>query len=61
MRWGRQFVPLSPGKHTLTCGLGPSRRRRDSIDVVVPRDGELSVKWRGPWLVGLPGKWRVLD
>ena len=60
VRWGRRFVPLSPGKHTLSCGIG-YRWRRDSIEVVIPVDGVLSVRWRGPWLTGLSGKWRVLD
>ena len=59
MGWDKEFVPLSPGKHTLTCWLG--NYRRDSIDIVVPREGVLSVRWRGPVLAGMPGKWAVLD
>jgi len=59
MGWGQEFVPLSAGKHTLTCWL--LNYRRDCIDVVVPRDGVLSVRWRGPVLAGLSGKWTILD
>jgi len=57
--WGKEFVPLSSGRHTLTCCLG--NWRRDSIDVVIPRDGVLSLRWRGPALFGMSGKWTVLD
>lgn len=59
MGWGKGFVPLSPGNHTLSCWLG--NYRRDNIDVVVPRNGVLSARWRGPVLAGMAGKWTILD
>jgi hypothetical protein len=57
--WAKEFVSLSPGKHTLSCGLG--NEIGDSVDVVVPQNGVVSVRWRGPAVVGGNGKWTILD
>jgi hypothetical protein len=57
--WAKEFVPLSPGKHTLCCGLGDAVG--DSLEVVVPKNGFLSVRWRGPAISGGNGEWTVLD
>jgi hypothetical protein len=58
MGWGDQFVSLTPGRHTLTCWL--SGWRPDTTDVVIPKAGVLTVRWRGPAWWGLSGKWTVL-
>jgi hypothetical protein len=60
--WGRNFVPLSPGRHTLRCYLPYITFRYmgdSSTEVEVSGGTAQSVQWRTPWLVLLKGHWKV--
>jgi hypothetical protein len=60
--WGENFIPLSPGRHTLRCWLPYLIYRHmgnSSVEVDVPAGGVVRAQWRTPWLVFLQGTWKV--
>lgn len=63
-QWGRTFIPTAPGPHRVRCYVPYLfyRTMGDStVDVTVPPGGTVSVEWRSPWLVFMPGRWRVME
>jgi hypothetical protein len=62
--WGKAFVPLAPGNHTLRCYLPYLWYRHlgdSSTEVTVVPGTTATVQWRTPWLVFLAGKWKTIS
>jgi hypothetical protein len=63
MSWGKAFVPLAPGTHTLRCYLPYLWYRHlgdATTEVPVGPGAAATVQWRTPWLVFLAGKWKTV-
>jgi hypothetical protein len=58
MGWGKEFVPLGPGKHTVTCQDQVLRGLKTGVgkfDFELPEGVVLKLRWRAPLLAS--GSW----
>jgi hypothetical protein len=64
VRWGKTFIPTSPGRHTVRCFVPYVYLRHmgdSSVEVTVPPRGTASLRWQTPLgSLYLKGKWTVL-
>ena len=61
--WGKTFIPLGPGEHTVSCYfryLYLSRAMESSTTVSVGPGQVVQLLWKARWLLFLPGKWSVI-
>ncbi len=60
--WSDNWVALPPGRHSLRVWLPYLFYRHmgdATVEVDVPAGGSLRAQWRSPWIVFIPGKWKV--
>jgi hypothetical protein len=64
-RWGDNFIPTSPGTHTLRCFVPYIHLRHmgdSEIEVRVPAGRIVALRWQTPLgSLYLKGKWTVLE
>jgi hypothetical protein len=61
--WGQATFALPPGRHTVRCFVPYLWYRHmgdATIEVDVPPVGVVTVRWKSPWLVFFPGKWKIV-
>jgi hypothetical protein len=61
--WGKSFLPLVPGEHTVTCYFRYVflPRAAESSTVVHVRPSQVvELLWKAPLFVFSPGKWTVV-
>jgi hypothetical protein len=59
-RWGKSFVPLAPGEHTISCYfryLYLPRAMESSTTVHVGPGQVVELLWKARWVIFSPGKW----
>jgi hypothetical protein len=63
MDWGKELVPLNPGKHTAACYaqiLRGLRSREGMIEFDLPENSVIKLRWRAPLLANGRGWWKNL-
>ena len=63
MSWGKEFIPLAPGNHSIKCGLKLGDAYlvdSATYEFTVVDQTVIRIKWRAPLLFGLKGRWRNL-
>jgi hypothetical protein len=61
--WGKTFIPLEPGEHTISCYfryLYLPRAMESSTTVHVSPGHVVEMLWKARWLIFLPGKWSAI-
>ena len=59
--WGNRFIPLPPGQHTIRCYMSylwPTVGDATTTINVTPGQ-VVNLSWKAPWLVFLPGTFKV--
>ncbi len=58
--WGKSFLPVEPGEHTVTCYfryLYLQRAMESSTTVTVVPGQIVQLQWRARWVIFQPGTW----
>jgi hypothetical protein len=58
--WGKSFVPLAPGEHTVSCYvryLYLSRAMESLTTVHVGPGQVIELRWKARWIIFSPGIW----
>jgi hypothetical protein len=61
--WGKTFIPLEPGEHTVSCYfryLYLPRAMESSTSINVGPGQVVEMLWKARWLIFLPGKWSAI-
>ena len=60
--WGKSFVPLAPGEHTVSCYvryLYLPRAMESSTTVHVGPGQVIELRWKARWIIFSPGIWSL--
>jgi hypothetical protein len=60
--WGKSFVPLAPGEHTVRCYfryLYLPRAMESSTTVNASPGQVIELRWKARWIIFLPGIWSL--
>lgn len=63
MGWGKEFVPLEPGKHRMVCSIRIGNLQvanPSTIDFEIPVGQTVKLRWRSPMFLQMRGRWKNL-